>query len=504
MCPHTSTCLSAVTGVILRADAALNRHSAPVDPVYHRLSQDDLLRRIISFPSTSRAPPRVIATVFRGWHRGVPLGVAQAVVDRSRIRITGCAGSTWFGLGPSHETVRISTPKLMSGLEYHDDWLDHEESYFFDWSCVQPYRWRGWRSALAARVSRFRLRLPPSWLDVPSDYSAFQTSGSSLAKRLRTAASSRVNNAPGPIKTARNSCLKFLWFCICHELNTPLCEDSICIYMEFLREQRDNLGSVTDFLNSINFLSSYQASPFSSLSSQQPAKLNLPYSVTSLKNTCKKDFKSCPRITLGLEPFMIHDILFIYVRHSRVAWQISVGISISVSYKLCMRYDCASRLRWDDSYCVVSEAYIRFYLDGCKNLQYKGRWCDVAKPDDGSFGVYHALIRGKTIFKTGFVLARILGHNGDNTTVDTNLHMSRDQFISHVRTALQVIGVERSLTLRFSGKSPRMGAAASAVTAQLSTAEIAQLSRTKSANWVAHYDERNLSQRLAISRALGC
>uniref|UniRef100_A0A6U3RZY6 Uncharacterized protein n=1 Tax=Octactis speculum TaxID=3111310 RepID=A0A6U3RZY6_9STRA len=398
----------------------------------------------------------------------------------------------------------MSTSKLMSSLEYHGDWVAHEESFFFDWSTVQPYRWSGWRLALAAHISQFGLRLPSSWLGGSSDDSAVQTPGSTLAKRLRVAASSRVNNAPGPIKTHRNACLKFLWFCTCHELTTPLCEDSLCIYIEFLREGRDNLGSVTDFLHSINFLSNYQASPFLSLSCQQPTKSELPYSVISMKNTCKKDFKSCPRITLGLEPFMVHDILFIYVRHSHVAWQISIGISISVSYKLCMRYDCASRLRWDDSYCVVTEVYIRFYLDGCKNLQYKGRWCDVAKPDDGTFGVYHALIRGKSIFRTGFVLARILGYNGDITSVDTSLHMSRVQFISHVRTALQVIGVEKSLTLRFSGKSPRMGAAASAVTAQLSTAEIAQLSRTKSVNWVAHYDERNLSQRLAISRALGC
>mmetsp|Transcript_55441 Transcript_55441/g.75720 ORF Transcript_55441/g.75720 Transcript_55441/m.75720 type:complete len:391 (-) Transcript_55441:859-2031(-) len=390
----------------------------------------------------------------------------------------------------------------MTRLVYAFEWFSDEQSFFYDWSAIQPYRWDNWRTSLSQAAQRFSIRLPASWLGSASD--PLPACGSSNAKRLRRAAMDRLTTSSGLLDSHRNPCLKFLWFCVCNELSKPLSDDSICIYMAFLYEHRSNLGAITDFLHGTSFLIQYQSDPNRTLLETDTTKFEFSSRVRALKKSFKSEFKSCPRTTLGLEPFMVSDILFVYVESSCLAWRIAVGCSVAVTFKLCMRFDCASRLRWDDSYCVITSSYIRFYLDGCKNLQYSGRWCDVAKPSDQSFGVYHALCKGKRIFQSGFVLSRIIkGTNGVHA-VDTSAPMSREQFVAHSRAALSVIGISSDLVELFTAKSSRIGAASAAVTAQLSPADISFLSRTRSTNWVSYYDEKNLAQRLRVNQAIGC
>jgi enoyl-[acyl-carrier protein] reductase I len=50
---------------------------------------------------------------------------------------------------------------------------------------------------------------------------------------------------------------------------------------------------------------------------------------------------------------------------------------------------------YDDDRFIVCDTHIRVYISERKTHVYHGQWIDIAKPADGSYGVYHALLAGK-------------------------------------------------------------------------------------------------------------
>ena len=115
---------------------------------------------------------------------------------------------------------------------------------------------------------------------------------------------------------------------------------------------------------------------------------------------------------------------------------------IGLGFKLLLRYDDLTKCRWDPGFCEVfpdspAGPYIRFFLSGRKNDQYRGSFLDVAAPLNGQRGLYHALLRGKNHFKTGFVLRTVYN---DGTPADPEKFLGHGRFVAFLRAALLSIG----------------------------------------------------------------
>ena len=90
-----------------------------------------------------------------------------------------------------------------------------------------------------------------------------------------------------------------------------------------------------------------------------------------------------------------------------VCRSLTIGICISVGYKLLLRHNDLSKLRWDDGWCDIFPTHVRFYIDGRKNSKYMGLFLDIAIPASGRApSVYHAAVLGKRHFKSGLVMRR--------------------------------------------------------------------------------------------------
>ena len=323
----------------------------------------------------------------------------------------------------------------------------------------------------------------------------------------------RLSKSSSTDKTKKNPALKYIWWCAIFKKRDFFLDDTICLYMQFL-EARNNLGCITTSVQGILFLKRHNPSipRMSSLLSDKNGKFLLPPNSDALRKTFQRQHKSVPVDTPGIEPWMASDILHVYVKHFadgviRDAWALCVGIAVATVRKLCMRWDCASRLRYDDDWFVVHDSHIKLYIDGGKTAQYQGRWADIARSDDPDvlIDTYSALLIGKKVFRRGFILAKILQQNDLGfKVVDSSKQMTREEFVAFTRSALQAIGMPADLSRKFTAKSCRIGAASSAVIAQLSSTDIGVLSRTSGKCWVSWYDKKSLAERLRISRAIGC
>ena len=181
-------------------------------------------------------------------------------------------------------------------------------------------------------------------------------------------------------------------------------------------------------------------------------------------------------------------------------WELMVGTSIALGFKLLLRYDDLKRCRYDSGYCEVHYSYVRFYLDGRKNNQYGGNFLDVARPvDPGVRGVYHLCVLAKTIFGSGFVLFGVDAGGVLNPAVS----MAHKAFVAHLREALVNVGLTREMAEVFSAHSMRAGGATSAAAMGLHREDIVHLAGVKDPNRLAYYNRNYLAERLRVSRAIG-
>ena len=136
-------------------------------------------------------------------------------------------------------------------------------------------------------------------------------------------------------------------------------------------------------------------------------------------------------------------------------------------------------------------------LNGCKNKPYEGLWLDCAAILGDHHGVYHASPEVREHIPNGHVVPHMYMKNG-KVIIDPSKPMSRNTFILFAREALCRIGIDKDICSKLSAKSSRRGAASHGVLQQLSTSDIAHCSRTKSANWIAYYDQKSLPERLEL------
>jgi hypothetical protein len=75
-------------------------------------------------------------------------------------------------------------------------------------------------------------------------------------------------------------------------------------------------------------------------------------------------------------------------------WRLAIGVAIGCAFKLMARYADMRHVRYDDEGFRVHDMYIHIFVSERKTHVYGGQWIDVARPFDGSFGVFDALLLG--------------------------------------------------------------------------------------------------------------
>ena len=71
------------------------------------------------------------------------------------------------------------------------------------------------------------------------------------------------------------------------------------------------------------------------------------------------------------------------------------------------QYADMRHVRYDDEGFHVYGVYIRIFVSGCKTHVYGGQWIDIARPPNGSFDVFGALLLGKKVSGRGSIMAHI-------------------------------------------------------------------------------------------------
>jgi hypothetical protein len=134
-----------------------------------------------------------------------------------------------------------------------------------------------------------------------------------------------------------------------------------------------------------------------------------------------------------------------------------------------------------------------------KTHVYGGQWINIARPADGSWGVYDVLLLGKRVFGGGHVLPHI--------DVDGRVHRDRpmeyDVFVAHLRQALVSTGLPEAEAFEYTAHSIRSGAATEAVHAGLPPLLICGVAGVKSIDWLVGYMRADLGDGLRASWSLG-
>jgi hypothetical protein len=298
------------------------------------------------------------------------------------------------------------------------------------------------------------------------------------------------------IKNLRNPGLKLLWWCASRGCNFPPTGSQASLYFAKLATIRDNIGAVSVAKNALTFICA-----FNDLPTQEYASLRANAALEAMRRKHKHQTKKAA----GLTVHMVEGIIktFGFKRPDRPPsqqWELVVGTSISLGFKLLLRYDDLRRCRWDAGYCEVFPTHIRFYLDGRKNNMYGGDFLDVAAPADrAKTGVYHLCVIARSVFRSGFVLAHV--DTGGN--IDRRRTMSYANFVRHLREALVHIGISAKDVTVFSGHSMRSGGASAAAMHGLHREDIQHLAGVKDVNWLAYYNRKYLAERLRVSQAIG-
>ena len=164
--------------------------------------------------------------------------------------------------------------------------------------------------------------------------------------------------------------------------------------------------------------------------------------MNAVRSKLLKKHKTCPQTPLEIEAWMVRDVLKVYVWRSRETWSIIFGNGFAVCFKLWMRHDCLSRLRMDSTYLefIQKEERAVLYLNGCKNRQFQGCWCDLARVPEDHEGSCDALLKTNKIYPNGFLMPHMYVR-GNEVVIDASKPMSRETFVAFTREALFCIGI---------------------------------------------------------------
>ena len=125
----------------------------------------------------------------------------------------------------------------------------------------------------------------------------------------------------------------------------------------------------------------------------------------------------------------------------------------------------------------------------------------MARPaDPNEFGVYNALILGKTIFGGGYIMPHIdsLG------VVHRERPMEYGNYVRFLREGLiSATGTAESEDLLYAGQSARSGAASEAARSGMEPHRICHLAGVRDINWLLTYMRANTEDKMRASWALG-
>jgi hypothetical protein len=163
-------------------------------------------------------------------------------------------------------------------------------------------------------------------------------------------------------------------------------------YLTFLTTTVDTTGSVADARGALGFLASGGGGWDKDAMLGGRAALPL----EAMKRRHAHAVEKAP----GLPARLVLDVLRRYayleagVQTDR-QWHLAIGVAIGCAFKLMARYADMRHVRYDDESFRVHDMYIRIFVSERKTHVYGGQWIDVARPLDGSFGVFDAPLLGK-------------------------------------------------------------------------------------------------------------
>ena len=395
----------------------------------------------------------------------------------------------------------------LSETDFYDPRL-----WFYDFSVVHPLDIPAFRRALLGYVEGFGFDLPPTWCapgggkaspneDPDTPESSLDEVMAFLAEEARHLSDLNrgfrgASRARRTFANLRNPGLKLIWFQASRGCGLPPTGSEAAAYFAKVAEASDTIGGVAMAKSALTMICTYKELP------------NITYTslrVNAALEAMRRSHRQQTRKAAGLTIPMVGAILvgFGFERPGWPAthqWELMIGVSIGLGFKLLLRYDDLRRCCWDEGFCEVIVTHIRFYLDGRKNNQYGGNFLDVARPDDlAVFGVYHVCLLAKAVFGRGFVLGSV-----DATgAVDRDTPMPHKMFVAHLRAALINIGLTPEQAGVYSAHSMRAGGATAAAVHGLHREEIQHLAGVADPNWLAYYNRNYLAERIRVSQAIG-
>ena len=386
---------------------------------------------------------------------------------------------------------------------------------FFDFGIFNPTHVAGWVAGMLSFLDAQHVLLPPCWRDPlrwcggagaaagaapgPSDDGVDQFRHATAAEcDALLIELSGESLRQGTLDNLRHPAYKALWWFAAMGRQMPPTAEDVAQYLAYLSDKVDSVGSVAGARGAIGFLATCNGARGWDRDGMLGGRAKLPLEALRRRHAHAVD--KAP----GLPKAAVQAILvrFAFVRPDltwEFQWRLAIGAAIGTAFKLMARYADMRFVMYDDGAFEVFATHIRVYVSERKTHVYGGQWIDIARPADGSWGVYDVLLLGKRVFGGGHVLPHI--------DVDGRVHRDRpmeyDVFVAHLRQALVSTGLSEAEAFEYTAHSIRSGAATEAVHAGLPPLLICGVAGVKSIDWLVGYMRADLGDRLRASWSLG-
>ena len=380
--------------------------------------------------------------------------------------------------------------------------------FFFDFSIFNPLRVPGWVAGLRSYLDTYGVCMPTTWLEPLAHEDRDESSPADATECFLAREREQLQGAflelagesrrPRTLSNLRHPALKALWWFASRRRQLPPTCGDVTDYLTFLTGKVDTTGSVADARGALGFLASVNAGTGWDKEVMLGGRAALP--LEAMRRRHAHAFEKAP----GLPARLVLDVLRHYALlqagvQTERQWRLAVGVAIGCAFKLMARYADMCHVRYDDECFRVHDMYIRIYVSERKTHVYGGQWIDVARPHDGSYGVFDALLLGKRVFGRGHVMP----HIDTSGRVDLDRPMGYDTYVLHLRHALATVGVPDEEARQFTAHSLRSGAATEAVHSGLHPLLICGIAGVKSMDWLVGYMRADLMDRLRASWSLG-
>ena len=439
----------------------------------------------------------------------VKLGVSRVVFGYGGRRVAGLVEAWHDPLfivrGDEGPRRRLRARLMAETLLFSPYDFADPERYFFDWSRFNPAAVAGWRAGLVAAVEDAGLTVPSAWIgEVGCDVAGGVDGPTDRVEAFRAAERARLGGvidvlsggarARATIMGLRNYGLKLLWWLVSRglDINLPT-PRALAMAFAFLVDLRGNAAAAQKTAEACAFIGRLNDWPEGLLDGAARVPLD----------AARRIYRHQVRKVRGLELGHVRLILehFAYLRADLPIarqWRFAVGTAFGAGFKVFARFDDLKQMQWGDEFCSVYDSHIDFIVEHRKNRQFQGDTVTVARPTDGSAGVYGVLVLARQTFRSGFVLP----HVDAQGCVDLSRPMEYSAFVRHLRAALVFIGLSEEEAGEFAAHSMRAGAATEAGP-KLSPQAICLAAGVSDLNWILGYHRASIADRISASHAVG-